>query len=186
MTCIIGIEHKGSIFMGGDSAGIAGWESRAVTDRKVFIREDFIIGYTSSFRMGQLLQYHLELPGVNGLETMKAMVQHIVPAIRECLKAGGYAEIDDNKESGGEFLIGYDGKLFHISEDFSVIRYTDGFAAVGVGAPYALGALRAKMDKVITDPLAAIIEALVIAESFCMGVSSPFYVLEMKDGMPDV
>ncbi len=169
--------------MGGDSASVSGWETRVAHNPKVFILKDFIIGYTSSFRMGQLLQYNLELPLERCSDSMMFMVKDMVPAIRECLKRGGFAKVENNEESGGEFLIGYDGKLFQIQSDFQVSQFRDGLSVVGVGAPYALGALRAFITRDLRDPATAIYESLKVAEYFCMGVSRPFYVLELKGEM---
>jgi 20S proteasome alpha/beta subunit len=56
MTCIVGIIDKETIYLGGDSAGTAGYGQSIRKDKKVFIKDNkFIIGFTSSFRMGQLL-----------------------------------------------------------------------------------------------------------------------------------
>ena len=58
MTCIVGIlEENGDIYMGGDSAGASGNTLKIRADEKVFINENYIMGFTSSFRMGQLLRY---------------------------------------------------------------------------------------------------------------------------------
>jgi len=57
MTCIVGLIDKESkkIYMGGDSAGVANYSLSVRKDPKVFKRYGFIFGFTSSFRMGQLL-----------------------------------------------------------------------------------------------------------------------------------
>ena len=60
MTCIIGLKHADRIYIGGDRCGAAGYSVTVRTESKVFMREDsldrpFLFGYTSSFRMGQLL-----------------------------------------------------------------------------------------------------------------------------------
>ncbi|KKN17732.1 hypothetical protein LCGC14_0962700, partial [marine sediment metagenome] len=63
MTCIVGfIDDGGKAWMGGDSAGVAGHHTHPRRDPKVFRVGPVLIGYTSSFRMGQLLRYHLKIP----------------------------------------------------------------------------------------------------------------------------
>jgi len=61
MTCIVGIAQEGKVWIGADSAAVSGQDIRATALRKVFRRGQFLIGYTSSFRMGQLPQFHLFL-----------------------------------------------------------------------------------------------------------------------------
>ena len=62
MTCIVGLEHKGKVYIGGDSAGVAGYSLSVRADQKVFINGNFIFGFTSSFRMGQILRFGFNPP----------------------------------------------------------------------------------------------------------------------------
>ena len=57
MTCIVAEVVDGVVHMAGDKAGINGDCKSMVVRPKVFINGDFIIGYTTSFRMGQLLEF---------------------------------------------------------------------------------------------------------------------------------
>ena len=59
MTCIIGYNDKENdkLFMIGDSLGVGGLDVVLRDDPKVFHNGDFLIGYTTSFRMGQLLRF---------------------------------------------------------------------------------------------------------------------------------
>lgn len=53
MTCIVGyVTPAREVVMGADSAGVAGYDLRIRRDVKVFHAGPFLIGYTSSFRMG--------------------------------------------------------------------------------------------------------------------------------------
>ena len=60
MTCIVGLEHDGKVYMGGDSAAVGGMDVYPSRIPKVFQAGRYLIGYTTSFRMGQLLQYGLD------------------------------------------------------------------------------------------------------------------------------
>lgn len=63
MTCIAGIvDSLGNIHIAADSAGYAEGSVTIRIDEKVFIRNEFIFGITSSFRMGQLLRFSLKPP----------------------------------------------------------------------------------------------------------------------------
>ena len=61
MTCIVGLIDGRRVWMGGDSAGVSGLDITVRADAKVFRNGDFLIGFTSSFRMGQLLAFHMGL-----------------------------------------------------------------------------------------------------------------------------
>ena len=61
MTCIVGLVHEGVVYIGGDSAGVAGL-SLVVRADEMFRNGDFLMGFTTSFRMGQLLRYKLYPP----------------------------------------------------------------------------------------------------------------------------
>ena len=50
MTCIVGVAHKGAVYIGGDSAAVAGWALTCRADHKVFKNGDFVMGFTTSFR----------------------------------------------------------------------------------------------------------------------------------------
>ena len=56
MTCIAGLIEDGNIWIGGDSAAVTHYRMMKRADTKVFINGPFLIGFTSSYRMGQILQ----------------------------------------------------------------------------------------------------------------------------------
>jgi len=62
MTCIVGLVENGKVYIGGDSAGVAGLDITTRKDEKVFQKENMIFGFTSSFRMGQILRYSFKNP----------------------------------------------------------------------------------------------------------------------------
>lgn len=144
MTCIVGIEHTDGVIIGGDSAGVAGWSVTTRADEKVFYVGtclDYLMGFTSSFRMGQLLRYRLgvEDPDLDGLDRWMSTI--FVDAIRACLKEGGFSKIENNEETGGSFLVGVAGRLYEVGCDFQVGRSVDGYLSIGCGADLALGSL---------------------------------------------
>lgn len=177
MTCIVGLVHRGTVYIGGDSASVQGWTSRITRLPKVFRRGPFLIGYTTSFRMGQLLQFGLE-PRVQaaGEDDMRFMVTEVAERVRLLLKERGVAKVESNAETGGQFLVGYRGRLFSMQQDFQVNEMADGYDAVGSGAEYALGAMRA-LSK--SPPIPRLKRALEISAHFNMGVSGPFFVKKL-------
>lgn len=182
MTCIVGLIQGDDIWMGGDSAGVdvRRLEIRSRKDTKVFeVDGKFLIGYTSSFRMGQLMRFGFSPPSQEGKAAdYEYMCTVFIDAIRKRLKDGGYAKVKDGREEGGQFLVGYRGRLYTIHEDFQVGETSDEFDAVGCGADYALGSLYSRKNPL--DPKWSILEALKAAEYFSAGVRRPFVVRRLK------
>ncbi|WP_416149491.1 hypothetical protein ACM26V_00380 [Salipaludibacillus sp. HK11] len=176
MTCIVGIVGKdGRVHLGGDSAGVAGYSITVRADEKVFKKGEFIMGFTSSFRMGQLLRYKLDIPYHKpNVDTYEYMVTEFVESLRKCLKEGGFSKNDSGEESGGTFLVGYKGDLFYVGDDFQVGRYSLSYGAVGCGQEIANGSLYSNIDK---EPIERIKESLMAAQQFSGGVREPFVIV---------
>lgn len=175
MTCIVGLVDKGRVWLGGDSAGVSGLDLMVRSDPKVFRNGAFLFGFTSSFRMGNLLQHSLTPPRHHpDDDVFKFMVTDFVNAVRACLGTGGFARKDNNVEWGGTFLVGFAGRLFTIYDDFQVGENLTGFGACGCGESFALGALYASNGK---DPRGRVKLALEAAAEFSAGVRGPFTIL---------
>jgi ATP-dependent protease HslVU (ClpYQ) peptidase subunit len=176
VTAIVGLEHAGKVYIGADSAGTAGWLQIVRADEKVFTNGPFVIGFTTSFRMGQLLRYKLSVAEQAPSQTddFRFMSTVFIDTVRTCLKDGGFAKIDNGVEQGGTFLVGYRGALYCVGSDFQVGRSVEGFDAVGYGDELALGALAASALK---DPTRRVKQALGVAARFSAGVAGPFKVV---------
>ncbi len=185
MTCIVAIKDhvRGSVIMGGDSAGVCSDHSIIIRkDPKVFkIGEEFIIGFTSSFRMGQLLMFNLKTPKhPKGISTYKYMVSLFVESVRDCFEKGGYTTTtEEGEERGGVFLVGYRGRIFEIAMDFQVAESVDDYVSVGCGDYFALGSLYATDEEEGMSPLQRLEKALDAATYFSGGVAQPYTILEL-------
>lgn len=178
MTCIVGLVENEKIYMGGDSAGVGDIDLEIRANKKVFKKDSFIIGFTSSFRMGQLLQYNLRIPTrYTDIDILEYMVNNFIDAIRNCLKEGGFAKKDKDTEEGGTFLVGYKNRLFKIEDDYQVGENILPFNACGCGASYAKGSLYSTKG----PPEKRLLKALYTAQEFCAGVREPFYVERLGD-----
>jgi len=177
MTCVIGFTDGENIYMGADSAAVANYSIRRRSDPKVFINGEFIIGYTSSFRMGQLLRFGFSPPKIKECQDIfEYMVTDFVESARERFKSGGYTKISSNEETGGTFLAGFRGRLFTIEGDFQVSEQSGSFAAVGCGEDIALGSM---FSTVGAEPEQRIMTALKAAEEYSAGVRGPFNILKL-------
>lgn len=176
MTCIIGLEENGKAYIGADSAAASGWEVRSSLTPKIFQRGPFVIAYTTSFRMGQILHYQVELPEAANYDE-EYMVNVFIEACRVKFKELGFTKIESNREEAGTFLVGVQGKVYQIYDDFQVQRFRDGLCAGGCGREYALGAMRAAQN---VPPWERIKLALIVASEFCKGMESPYTVMEVS------
>lgn len=179
MTVIVGYKDGDNVYIGGDSAGVNGYNITVRADDKVFNNKDFTMGFTSSFRMGQLLRYSFNPPDHPvDMDTAEYVNTLFVDAIRACLKQGGFAKIESGEETGGTFLVAYKGELFIIYDDYQVAIPSDGYAAVGCGRNLALGSLYSTGN--IKSPKVKVTKALEAAEKFSAGVRGPFKIIKNK------
>lgn len=158
----------------GDSGSATGWDVRVTALVKVFRTQDFLIGYTSSFRMGQILEYHLEVPQQKEAGDLRYLVSKFIPCVRACLKEYWFSTLGDKDDQGGTFLLGYRGHLYAVHADFQVNESSDGIDACGSGKGYALGAMRALGH---LPPKERIRGALAISAYFSRVICAPFCIL---------
>jgi len=182
MTCIVGLEQNGKVYIGGDSAGTsAGHDVTMIGEDKVFKRGDLVAGITGSFRSAQVLMYNTEIPETK--EDMWApeyMHGFLIPQLRNALKENGALTCEDLKERmDGEFLLGYGGKLFWVMRDFGLVIPSHGHIAIGAGGDYASGSLFATYEMKI-PPEEKIFMALEASEYYNGSVRAPFIVMDTE------
>lgn len=179
MTCIVGLETENGVMIGSDSAAVTdGWGINASCLKKVFGHGEFLIGYTSSFRMGQLLQYKLSIkPQTNKQSNLEYLATMFIDSVRKCLKEGGFSKVENEQEEGGQFLVGYRKKLYRVDADFQVNSHIDSYMAIGCGACFALGSLWTSKD---LPPEKRVRQALEAAGHFSSGVCEPYYISQIE------
>ncbi|MCB1033376.1 MAG: hypothetical protein KDD47_06035 [Acidobacteria bacterium] len=189
MTCIVAVTDGERVVMGGDSAGAAGTDLMLRSDPKVFRNGEYGVGFTTSFRMGQILRFGAVLPeppvGASGEELERFLVTELVEAVRDAFEARGFGKrvrtpvektgyTEEGQAWGGLFLLGVRGRIFQVRQDFQVASPKAPYSAIGRGAPAALGALHA------LGPIPALSleeraeRALWAAEAGCTTVRGPF------------
>ena len=175
MTCIVGIEDDGVVWMAGDTLATADDVSRQRRDTKVFRRDDYVIGFAASYRLGQLVRYTgtLPVPPKRTGDLEGFMASAFVDALRDIEAAGGYVR---QPETAGRLLVGVRGRLFSIEGDLQAGRTSYGYDAIGLGSEAAMGALFASRwmggSMVYRCKL-----ALRAAAAFTPSVGAPFTVL---------
>lgn len=191
MTLIVGLSTPDGVWMGADSSAIAGYDRHITKLRKLFYVQSegtgahnrFLIGYTSSFRMGQILQHHLHVRTQEaGEDTEHYLVTAFIESVRETLKVKGFSNVKENNEVGGTFLVGYRGNVYQVDSDFQINHYRNGIAVSGAGDTYAMGALLAMPD---VDPRTRIKQAMKIAAELSMYVAPPFVLGHLSCCCPE-
>ena len=181
MTCIAAIAEGGTVWMGADSAGSNGSRINTRADPKIYEVGEMLIGFTTSYRMGQLLGYKLCLPHHHtDVSILDYLHNDFIDAVRETLKSGGYAREDCGAETGGTFLVGYRGRIFQVESDFQIGEQASNYDAVGSGVLVALGALYATSG-VGLSPEKRIKIALRAAEEHAVGVRGPIVLKSLPD-----
>lgn len=174
MTCIVGIvDDHGTVYMGGDSVAIAGYDVTIRRTPKIFKKGNMLIGVAGYWRLAQVLQYLIELPEhPEHISDEEYIVAYFVELLREALKVTGYARKDMEQEHhDSSVLIGYRGQLYEVEGNYQVMDAVKNYYAIGSGAPYALGSLYTSEGR---EPLERVKAALEAAEYFSGSVRSPF------------
>lgn len=183
MTCIVGYVSNGKVYMGGDSMGVntSTYEYRIVNDSKVFTRYGFIFGFTGSFRMGQLLRYKFNLGSADiGMDdTMEFMCTKFIDHVRQLFKDNGYSRIVNNVERGGDYLVGVNGRLFIVEEDYQIGENRMPYMSVGCGYQYAMGAMHALHDNKKLNAGQKISKALDAACANSAYVKEPYNIIHI-------
>ena len=177
MTCIVALRDGDAVVMGADSAGVGGMCIRVRRDPKIYRVGAMLIGFTTSFRMGQLLGYSMTLPDHHeDVSVERYMATAFVDAVRACLKAGGFASKSNETEAGGQFLVAYRKRIFEIASDYQIEEDECGYASVGCGFDLATGSLHSTAALKVADPRQRVRMALEAAATFSVGVRGPFLI----------
>lgn len=179
MTAIVGFTKNKKVYIGGDRIAASDSFSTDVTKSKVFRNGDFLIGYTSSFRFGEILEYCFTPPTPSShiKNDKHFLVAEFIPALRKCLEDNKYCSTDANGESGSA-LIGYKSKLYDLQGDWSILEYGDGYAAAGCGMYYSYGCLYGLKDSGL-HPKKIVKKALMSAAKYHPLVSAKYDILSI-------
>lgn len=180
MTCIVAIKNNdGKIYMGGDSAGVAGHNIHPRSDEKVFINGPMLFGFTDSFRMGQILRFSFDIPPhPEGKEDLEYLCTDFVESIYGVFEYKGYGKIEANRKKGGQFMIGYKGEIYIVYSDYQVGLHGRNYDAIGSGAEVALGALYT-MNNMTFLPENKVKYALDAAANHISSVRAPYTILSI-------
>lgn len=172
MTTIVGLSKNGTVILGADSQVSDGDRpNNHKRMEKITRNNGYLIAGSGDAQPCDIIQ-HIFIPPVPTIterkDLYKFMITKFVPAMRDCLEENEY-KVD--KDSGFSMLIAFDGELFDIGDDYSVLLNNDGIYGVGNGSKYAIGALYAG---------ATVEKALDIASINDIYTSGPYQIIEQK------
>jgi ATP-dependent protease HslVU (ClpYQ) peptidase subunit len=102
-----------------------------------------------------------------------------IDSVKVAFKDGGFGAIGQSSEedTGGVFIVGLEGRIFTIDEDFHVGENVVNYMSEGSGSMFALGALHATKNQ--KNPRLRIKAALEAASEFSMSVAPPFTYIQI-------
>lgn len=182
MTCVAGLKTDSKVYIGADSLGSNGSNKSVRKDAKVFEVDEFIIGFTDSFRMGQLLQYKLLVPlQPRSMTDHEYMTTVFIDEVRKVFKDNGFTRYyEDSQECGGLFLVAYKGELYRIDSDFQVGIPEEGYAAIGSGGEVASGAIYALLKNTDMEPENIIAQSIFTASEITPFVGGPITIISQE------
>ncbi len=80
--------------------------------------------------------------------------------------------VSENRETGGNFLVGVEGRIFNIQSDLQIAESVEPYDSVGAGYPYSLGYLYKNTDGTPKQRVKGALEAAVY---FSAAVRPPFH-----------
>ncbi len=180
MTCIVGLEYEGKVYIGGDSCSSNGDRYITSSEDKIFFvetRDDkFLIGGAGTSRGKDILTYNFNPTRANKDDSDdKFMRTIVVDAAKDAFKNCGHESASQgHQRSYNNFLIAYKGHLYKMGSDYAIINYHNTYAVIGSGQEVALGSLWTSRDW--KDPKKRIMTALEAAEAVISSVRSPMYI----------
>jgi ATP-dependent protease HslVU (ClpYQ) peptidase subunit len=180
MTCIAAIVDKNGVgHIACDSVGSNGFSRSFYSTKKIFSVGNILFGFTGSYRLGQLLQYRLDLPQATVDQNLDQYMNiHFMDSIRSTLKDHGYLHVEDNEESlEGEFLVVFSGRIFTVQSDMSILESMDKFEATGSGEDYARATMNTLVEYGVEDTKLILTEAIETATKYVPSVGGEIHIL---------
>lgn len=171
-TCIVGIAHKGVVWMGCDSMASGEYVKAAIREPKVFRTGEMLIGVCGTVRVRDVVEFTAPPERTESITNDREyLVRSYIPALRAAFRDAGTLSTDDGvEEFGGAMLLAYRGALYEMCYEFSLMERAEW--AVGSGSEYALGSLFSTSG----DPQKRIRTALQAACEFSPSCGPPLVI----------
>lgn len=166
MTCIVGVEHGGRVFIGADSLSSCGGMVTQLHEPKVFRCGSLLVGVAGSMAWALTVRHHLSVRLPRG-----DLAGYMIATLR-----GKLEELWDDHHGDSDYeselLLGARGQLYAVDTTFTPYRAAEGYASIGSGGDVARGALAVLRG----DPTQRLTAALEAAERHVPTVRRPWLI----------
>jgi ATP-dependent protease HslVU (ClpYQ) peptidase subunit len=143
VTTIIGIEDATGCYLAADNQTTV--DNRPFFDPstpKIRAIGDFLVAAAGSGLACDIVNHMWFPPMLESFHssTYEFMITDVVPALKRAFEANGFSTSEDETYA---LLIAFQGHLFEIASDGTVLSREDGIYGIGTGSSFAIGALEA-------------------------------------------
>jgi len=171
MTCIISFERDNKIIIAGDKKASNSATGSNVKEPKIFEKKKFMIGYTSSFRMGQILKHIWTPPSKKEDQTIdNYLYTDVINSLRQVFEVNNFGESDTT----GTFILVYKNRKFIYQSDNSLLEYEDNVISTGSGEEIAFGSVKALIDIKTLSIKEILTKTFKIISNICLSVSKEY------------
>ena len=144
MTTLVAVQLDDRCILAADSQVTEDNQRTIVTAvPKIVSVGKYLLGIVGDSRPGDILAYNWTPPTYKGADPVQWMGKKVLPSILAAFKENGYDpyEAVKEKDAGFDYLVAFNGNLFHIAVDLSFIQSNKGIYGLGSGGAFALGYL---------------------------------------------
>ena len=149
MTTLVAIELDDLVVIAADSQ-ITEDSMRTISTitPKIIPIGRYLLGIVGDARPGDILTYNWTPPAYKGADPVQWMGKKVMPSILAAFKENGYDPFEavKEKDSGFDYIVSFDGNVFHIATDLSFIKSDHRLYGLGTGGAFALGYLYSVVD----------------------------------------
>lgn len=149
MTTLVGIHYKDKVVIAADSQITEdNLRTISLSTPKIVHVGKYLVGIVGDTRPGDILAYNWKPPTYKGEDPVQFMGKKVMPSILTAFKENNYDPYpaEKDKEAGFDYLVAFNGFLFHIACDLSFISSEKGIYGLGTGGQFAMGYLYSRLD----------------------------------------
>lgn len=167
MTTVIAIKNRKGFTFAAD-AQVTDTERPYMHNsmKKVVEVGGYVMAGAGNSRCCDVILYGWQPPEYDDSEQYTFMVSKFIPEMRKQHEDAG---ITLKEEEDFVFLVGFNGRVFHVAGNYAVLETDTGLYGIGTGAAYALGALAQG---------ATITEAMNVAKKFDINTGGKIQIVE--------
>lgn len=184
VTTLIGVQLEDRVCLAADSQITEdNLRTISLSTPKIVHVGKYLLGIVGDTRPGDILAYNWTPPPYKGADPVQWMGKKIIPSIITAFRENNYDpySAEKDKEAGFDYLISFNGSLFHIACDLSFISSQYGIYGLGTGGQFALGYLYDRHTSITTKTLERHARrAVEIASVFDINTAEPIQIVTQE------